>query len=213
MAIAGKNGRIKVMSDAAAIPFAEEATTANVARTEYSITNRTKRYWSREAPVVVETSPDGVSWGVVSGGFWISYAGGKIVFRDAQPVDTQVRVSGEFVAVAIAVETREYSMSINNALVDVTVLEGDGWRRKLATIVDATGTLSGFYNVDNLLVDKILEGKAIVIEMDVDITDNQGETLAVYGLINSHEMQSAIESAVTTSVGWESDGDILVEQK
>lgn len=201
------------MSDAAPVPFTNEATTADAERIAYRITDRTKRYWNREDDVIVETSPDGDTWTPITTGYRIAHAGGRIVFYAAQPVGTQVRVSGEFVAVTTAVETREYSMAINNATEDATVLEGDGSRVRVYTIQDATGTLSGFYNVNNLIQDRLLDRKTLVIELDFDSTDLDGEYYAFYALIPSKELATAVEGLVTTAVSWESDGDILVEPK
>ena len=213
MAIAGKHSRIKIMSDAPAVPFAEEATTADALRVAYSITNRTKRYWSKNDLVIVETSPDGEVWTIVTSGFRIAFAGGRIVFAVAQPVGTQVRVSGAFVTVTTAAETREYSMTINNGTEDATVLESGGSRRRVYTIQDATGSLSGFYNVNDLLAEYLLGSKKLVIELDFDSTDLDGEYYAFYALIPSKELATAVEGLVTTSTSWESDGDILIEAK
>ena len=213
MAKAGKNARIKVMSDASAVPFTSEATTADASRIEYRITNRTKRYWSRTTPVVVETSPNGSTWTVVTSGYRIAHAGGKIMFYVPRATGTQVRVSGAFVAVTTVAEVREYTMSGTNALVDVTVLESDGWRKQLSTIRGASGSLTGFYNVNNLLQDKLLSGTALVVELDVDSSDNNGEYFAFYALLASQELSVAVDGAVGTSVPWESDGDILIEAK
>jgi hypothetical protein len=206
MATAGKNARIRVMSDAAPVTFTNEATTANATRTEYKITNPVKKYWDKGTPVVVTVTPASTI------SRWVRHAGGVVVFDQPLDVGATVTVSGAYVTTALAAEVSEYNVTLANPTTDVSVLEVEG-RRKISTYTDATGTITGFYNVDNLLQDKILEAKPVIIEMDFDSTNEDGEVFAVYARLNSHEVSSAVDGAVGATVGWESDGAITMDAK
>ena len=39
------------------------------------------------------------------------------------------------------------------------------------------------------------------------------EFFAVYAVLESQELSAAVEGAVETSVGWQSDGELLIEQE
>ena len=67
--------------------------------------------------------------------------------------------------------------------------------------------------MNNLFQDKILEAKPVIIEMDFDSTNEDGEVFAVYARLNSHEVSSAVDGAVGATVGWESDGAITIDVK
>lgn len=206
MALPGKKARLRVMSSAAPVAFSSEAT-SSTDQVVYTIDDRDKRYWDRNTPVVVEVNgnPPAV-------GYRIQHAGGKIHFKEALDPGDTVTVDGAYVTVTTAVEVREYTLSINSEIIDVTWLNPalDGFRERIAGIIDASGTLSGFYNVNNLLQDKILAQAPTVLELEAN--DDLDEIIAFYVYLESHELQAAIEGAVGTSVGWQSDGDILVEQ-
>ena len=195
------------MSDAAPIAFSGEATVTND-DVVFTIDDRTKRYWDLATPVVVERNGSTVP---VSE-YRVQHAGGRIHFHQPQDPGDTITVSGAYITVTTAVEVRDYSLSLNSEIVDVTWLNPDleGFRERLANIIDATGTLSGFYNVNNLLTDKILSQSPTVIEMQMDADDD--EIFAVYAYLESDELSAAVEGAVETSVSWASSGEILVEQ-
>jgi hypothetical protein len=207
MAIPGKKARIRVMSSAAPIAFSDEATSSDD-EIVYTIDDRDKRYWSVDTPIEVERN----TVVVPVSEYRVQHAGGRIHFHEAQDPGDVITVSGAYVTVTTAVEVRDYSLSLNSEIVDVTWLNPDleGFRERLANIIDATGTLSGFYNVNNLLTDKILQQRPTVIEMQADADED--EIFAVYAFLESEELSAAIEGAVETSVGWQSSGEILVEQ-
>lgn len=206
MALIGKHSRVRVLSDADPVPFTEVLLPANEGRTMFQIDDSAKKYWSRENPVVVEWSEDGEVWEPADG-CWVQHAGGNVRFLESVDLEKDVRVSAHFVTTTLAVQTREFSMSISNGLLDSTVW-GDSWRKKVGNVVDASGTITGFHNVDNLFIDKILDGKTVLIEMDPDVTDPDGTEWSVYAVLNQQELAVAIESIAGATVSWESDGEI-----
>lgn len=206
MALPGKHAAVRVMSESST-SFTDEATTANAERTIYTIDDRDLRYWDRDVAVVVSRGGQTVP----RSEYRIQHAGGRIHFRDAQDEGTVVTVSGAYVSVVTAVQTREFTLTLDRELSDVTVFESEGWRDRLAGVGGATGTLSGFYNADNLFTDRLLEQKPLVLELQPDGA-NDGEVFSLYAVMESQELSAAVEGAVETSVPWESDGEILVER-
>ena len=214
MAIAGKSARVRVMNTTSPSAFTNQATTADSTNTRYTITNDTFRYWSRLTPVTVERSTDsGATWTAVTSGFRIGHAGGVVLFDAAQDPTHQIRVSGQYVTVTTAALVREYTFAINDQIENRTSFDDEGWHRKMITLIDASGTLTGFYDVDNFLQDRILAGTPLVIELDYDSEDASGEYLSFYALLSSHEAMAAVAGLVDTSVPWETDDEVFVVQK
>lgn len=205
MALPGKHAAVRVMSDTST-PFTNEATTANAGRTIYTIDDRSRRYWDRDTALTVTL--DGQP--VPRAEYRIQHAGGRIHFREPQDAGAVVTVSGAFVSVVTAVQTREFTLTLDRELDDVTVFESAGWRERLAGVGGAAGTLSGFYDADNLFTDRLLQQKPLVLELQPDGA-NDGEVFSMYVVMESQELAAAVEGAVETSVSWESDGEILVE--
>lgn len=206
MALPGKHAAVRVMSKSSTA-FNGEVTTANAERTIYTIDDRDLRYWDRDVSITVTRGGSTVP----PSEYRIQHAGGRIHFRTQQDAGTIVTVSGAYVSVVTAVETREFTITLDRELTDVTVFESEGWRERLAGVGGATGTLSGFYNADNLFTDRLLAQEPLVLELQPDGA-NDGEVFSLYVVMESQELSAAVEGAVETSVPWESDGEILIEQ-
>jgi hypothetical protein len=209
LAIPGKKARIRVMGTDSN-SFLDEPTTANSDRTIFTITDRDKRYWDRSVDIVVH-SPD-LSTVVPPSEYRIQHAGGRIHFREPRPTGEDVWVSGAWVNVTTAAQANEYTISMEQEIVDVTWFNPDanGFRERMANLHTASGSLSGFYHVDELLSGRILSQQATVIEMQPN-ADDDDHLFAVYAFLNSDEINPSVEGAVEFSVSWDSDGEILVE--
>ena len=221
MALPGKNALVKVTSDEVAEPISfTDAATTDEGDNVYAITDRDKKYWDRDTAVVVKEDASTVD----ESDYLVQHCGGKIHFFDA-PTGT-ITVSGAYVTVTTVAEVNDYGYTINCEIVDTSHFKDGqdpdkGYRVRTANLVDATGTLSGFYVVDNLLEDYLLDSDVVILEFDVDTEaddydpgqDKYGEVFACYAVLESKELAAAIEGAVGQSVSWQSDGDLLVEQK
>lgn len=186
--------------------FTEESTTPNADYTIYTIDDRDKKYWDREVDVLVYRN--GVL--VPEHEYRIQHAGGRIHFWEAQASTDTITVSGAYVTVVTAAECNEYTLTNESEIIDVTVFESDGWRERLAGILGANGTVSGFWVVNNLFTPRLLEQKPLILELQANKDDP--EVYAMYVVVESQELAPAVEGAVETSVSWQSDGDILIEQ-
>jgi len=204
MAFAGKHAKINIMS-ITSTSFTDEATTADITNTIYTIDDRTKAYWDRDVQVVVSVNGNFVP----ANNYRVQHAGGRIYFYEPlDPLDV-VEVSGAFVTVVTAVECREFTLNIEREMVDVTVFESDGWRERLPNIGSISGTVSGFYNVNNLFTERLLTQKPLILELWANKDDP--EFFALYVVLESQELLAAVEGAVETSVSWQSDGEMLIE--
>jgi hypothetical protein len=208
MATPGKRAQIKIMSAATPIGFINEAMTGDVTKTIYTINDQTKKYWSKSAPVLIEESSDGINWLPTTGQYVIEYAGGKITFTVPRAPGTLIRADGEYVTTTNWAEVTDYSMAIGNQLIDVTTFDSNGFRNRLPNLVEATGTVTGFYAETNLYNDRVLAGESVVIELLPDRTLTN--VFAFYAFLESEELQAAIEGAVGVSIPYQSDGEIFV---
>lgn len=216
MAIAGKKAAVFVMNDDAPIQFTEEST-STTDDLVFEIDDRDLRYWSREDPVIVEEDIAGNWTTVATERYRVQHAGGRVHFRS--PNTNDVRVSGYYVTVSLAAQTNEYTMSINGEMLDTTVFinyetepELLGWRRRKQGIKDVTGTVGGFWDINNFFTDRILNQKPLILELTVDQTvEPEPEIFAMYAFLESQELASAVDATVDTSVSYQSDGDLLIE--
>lgn len=214
MASPGRQALVRVMSDATPTVLSNQSCTAvaGSGNTIYEIDNRTMRYWSKDYDVVVEVDTGG-GYAPVTSGFLIQHCGGRIHFATALDPGDDVRVSGRYVVVVTAAKVADASIAVNGESIDVSTFGNNGWRDRIAGLADATGTLTGFYDVDNLFQDRMLDAEEVIIEFDADTTDTDSPWLAVYAMLNSQELQGVVSGAVDSTVGWESNGHLIVEPK
>lgn len=117
-------------------------TTANVARTQYTITDATKRVLSPTVAMTVQTSPDGTTWSAASG-YSINRLRGIVTFASARPVGTQIRVSGTYIPMATIALCHDFSYSLSADNADITCF-GDTYNRRAQVSRDISGNLATF---------------------------------------------------------------------
>ena len=205
MALPGKYARIRIMSETSTA-FTDESTTADASLRIYTIDDRDLKYWDRE--VAVQVFRNAVL--VPTEEYRVQHAGGRIHFWEPQGGGDVITVSGAFVTVVTAAESNEYTLTNESEIVDVTVFESDGWRERLAGILSSSGTVSGFWVVNNLFTPRLLEQKPLILELQANKDDP--EIYAMYVVMETQELAPSVEGAVETSVSWQSDGDLLIEQ-
>lgn len=205
MALPGKYARIRIMSDTST-PFSAEATTGDAQNRIYTIDDRGLRYWDRDVPIQVERN----AVLVPVHEYRVQHAGGRIHFWEPQDVGDVITVSGAYVAVVTAAECNEFTLTNDSEVVDVTVFESDGWRERMAGILGSSGTVSGFWVVNNLFTPRLLAQEPLILELQMN--KNDPEVYSLYVVAESQELAAAVEGAVGTSVSWQSDGDLLIEQ-
>lgn len=200
-AIAGKGGAV-LIPVGAVVTLTNTPTTANTARTVYTITDPTKRALDRTFNVTVETSPDGVTWSAASG-FRVVHAGGQVIFSAAQAVGTQIRVSGKNQPMVTSGQFQEWSLDLEKDLAESTVL-GSGWKNYVPTLKGGSGSLAGFW-ADGYWIGLISQDAPIVLWLDVDGTNRK--RYQFYANLTKNGVGVKVSDLVSESVDFTVDGE------
>lgn len=132
MAVAGYGTTVKVSGQANAVT--NEAT-SSLGGGVYQVTNTARRIWD---PNVAITIKDG---GVTVGaGFYsYDYLFGKVTFSGYSPGGA-ITVDGSYLSMLPVAEVRSHSLSIERELLESTTYDAtDGWRRRIAGLLDVSG--------------------------------------------------------------------------
>lgn len=198
MALAGKLGAVYLQTDAAPTAFTNEATTANTARTRYTITNTVKRYWSKGVALVVKVG--GVT---VTTGYTLEYAGGVVVFDVAQAVGAVVTVSGSYVVVAQAGGFFDWSLEPTMDTQEKTTFQSNGWKEYKTTIKGFTVSAEAFWG-DERFFNTLGTELIIVLYVGVAaITRYEG-----YAVVSSDGISTAVDELIQETVEFTGDGPI-----
>jgi hypothetical protein len=202
VALPGRKALVKVSG--AAVAFTDEATTANVDRTRYQVTNAAKRVWDRTAAVVVERDTGGGYGVVASTEYTLNRLKGTVIFNSAQAVGAAVRVDGSYLPMSTAAEAKAYSInaSANNA--DASVF-GDGWVKRQQARLDITGTISKFKTTDSYFYDKLIAGEPVLLEFFSD--SSVDADTKVWALLNQEEITAGADGLVEEPIVWEGTQD------
>lgn len=203
-AIAGLNADIYITSGSA-LAFSQEATTADTTETRFTISDPTKRYWNPDASFTVETSPDGVTWTVVTSGYSLEYAGGVVVFDTVQ-TGLQVRVSGEYFAASQLGEAKEWSLDLNTDTEDTTVF-GSNWKTFTSLLKGAIASLSRWW-IDGYFLENIGSRLALVLYTD-KANDKRYEG---YARIKGDSVKVAVAGLVEEELNFEFTGPVYYHE-
>lgn len=210
MAISGTLGALHKQTDAAAVAFTDEATTGNVARTRYTITNTTKRYWDKTAAVTVKVD-DGLGGGPVvqTTGFTLEHPGGVVVFEVARAVGDTVTVSGSYVAVTQVGGVFNWSLDLEHDTAEVTTFASAGWKEFLATIKGFTGSAEAYWDSGGLF-DSL--GDDLILVFYVDATAGSLLRYEGYGIINGLNPEAAVDDVVSEGVEIQGNGPLYYRE-
>lgn len=201
-ATAGRKALVKVTGSPVALT--NEATTANGGRTVYTITNSAKRILDPTAAVVVQTSPDGVSWSTASA-YSLNRLQGTVTFGSAQAVGTQIRIqSGSYLPVATAAAAKGFTFSISATNPDTTAF-GDTFQQRIQGMKSVSGSLSQWRTSDVTLRDALLNATRVVLEFWIDSATSYDAR--IWAILNKQQVQAAVEGIVEESVDFESTPD------
>lgn len=205
MAIAGH--RARVMVSGAPVAFADEATTADPELTRFRVTDAAKGVFAPAAPVTVTRSANGTDpfAPVPAGEFRLDRLSGAVVFAAPQAPGTEVRVSGQHLALSEAAEAKEYSYTLTGNNADVSSFSEDGYTRRQQAQKDVSGSLSLWTTADRYFENALTAGEPVVLEFYSD--RGAGPDLRAWALLNQDEMQAAVDGLLETSVEWEGSAD------
>lgn len=202
MALAGKLGAVYVQTDAAPVAFTNEATTANAARTRYTITDTAKRYWSKGTAVVVK-----VGGTTVTTGYTLEYAGGVVVFDVAQQVGAVVTVTGAYVVLAQAGGFFGWSVEPTMEMAEKTTFQSAGWKEFEPTIKGFTGSAEAYWG-DEQFFDAL--GTEVIVALYLN--ESTGLRYEGYAVISSDGISTAVDELVQETVEFTGDGPICYRE-
>ena len=202
MALAGKLGAVYVQTDAAPVAFTNEATTANTARTRYTITDTAKRYWSKGTAVVVK-----VGGTTVTTGYTLEYAGGVVVFNVAQAVGAVVTVTGAYVVLAQAGGFFGWSVEPTMDMQEKTTFQSNGWKEFGPTIKGFTGSAEAYWG-DEQFFDAL--GTEVIVALYLN--ESTGLRYEGYAVISSDGISTAVDELIQETVDFTGDGPICYRE-
>lgn len=144
MANAAYSTTIKAVG--ASTAFTAEPTTTVTANTVYQITNTARRILDPDVAITVEVDADGAGAGAyataAASSYTVDYLFGTITFTADQGASALVRVSGAYLTLTDVAEATEFSLNLSRTVQDASYFHADGYKRKIATLRDCTGSIS-----------------------------------------------------------------------
>jgi hypothetical protein len=205
MAKKGRKSLVKVTSSPVAMT--DEPTTEITEGLEYQITDAAKRILSPFASITVEVDDDGsgtTSSPVIqdSSTYVLDRLTGKVTFNNALPLDATVTITGDYLPVATAAESYEYSYTIeaNN---ETNTTFGKTYVSRVQTLLDFNASLSK-YHIDQSFVDRLTSGDPFVLEI---YTDSNAVPLRAWCISSSDEISSSVDGLVEESIEVEGTQD------
>lgn len=116
-------------------------------RTCYANSVAAQRYFDLATPLVVQTSPDGVTWTTDTNHF---QEAGFVRWASSLPVGEQVRIlSGKYLPYAHLGGSHEWTLTPSVALIDITEF-GDVAKKYQSAMMDATASCKHFWIDDTM---------------------------------------------------------------
>jgi hypothetical protein len=175
-------------------------------------TTNTHHYWDKNQAITVQVSANGsTGWtnvDPIADPYTFQYVGGKIIFKTARVVATNnfVRLSvGSYFNLVRVDEASDWSLSPKGAIEDTTPFQSaGGWRRKTATVKEASGKIGSFI-ADATLFDKL--NKLCVFQLFVSKTGNS--RWEFYGYPTGIDPKSSATGIISQDIGFDVDGDVF----
>lgn len=162
--IAGKLGSIYI-AKYPATSMTNEATTANIAATVFTIDNAAKRFVDPDTAITIDY-PDNATPDTTYADF--QYPGG-IVSWDTTPGAGSVFITGKYLAIAQVGECQSWTLEITNDFVDVTSF-GDTAREQYPMMRSSTIQIQGMYVDSTLFAELISTNPRIGFDLFLDAT-------------------------------------------
>ena len=192
--IKGRLGAVYVAQyGAGATAFTDEATTANVAKTVFTITDEAKRYIDPDTAVVVKYNGSAVT----------NYASvqkpGGIVTWALTPGNAAVTLSGKYLAVAALGQCRSWTLDIGQSYHDITVF-GDTARKQMPAFTESTVSVEGFYADETLFEE--MTGTDLRVGFDLFVNATAGSELRYtgFGSIASASISAPVDGLIEQPV-------------
>jgi len=185
------------------IEFTDEATTANAAKTRYTITDATKRYWDQNTVPVVKKGVD-----VVTSGYKIEYPGGVVVF-DTPQEDETITVSGKYITVEQLAGFFNWSLTVNNNTIDVTAFESDEWQEFILATKNFTVSAEKFWASDGNFLDRMGSEVILVLYTDFGTAKTRFEG---YAVISTSAVSVPVDGLVNDQLNFQGKNGIYMRE-
>lgn len=194
MAIAGHVGAVYMENSDPPTAFTKKPTKPNADFTRYELTDTTKRYWDKNAPVLVY-----VNDALVSIGFQLEHCGGVVVFAAALAADDSVKVSGMSLTVTQRGGFFNWSCELSSDTSDISTFQGEGWKENVPTIKGFTASADSYWG-DREFSQSL--GKEVIIALFVDNTASK-KRYEGYAVISSDSIETAVDDIVNETIDFE----------
>ena len=203
--LSGKHGNIYLSAAAAGTPFALEATTANIDRTGYQISDVTKHYW--DPRVTVTVYEDGSA--LAPSAYTLAYAGGKIIFTVARDVGAVITVSGASITCSEFAKCYSWSMDLATDMIELPRFQAD-WKEYVDGQTGATGSFSKWFTTaaGGWFLTRLTEKAPVLLllhELDTDLNTVCYETMAY---LSGDGIKLMVDGAVEEAVEFTTVGAI-----
>lgn len=168
----------------------------------YQITDAAKRIIDpNEAVTVYQAGVD------VTSTVAINYLFGQITFG-VDPAPDAITIDVNYLPRHEITNAREFSVSFASDIVDTTVFNGDAARKKIQTLIDASGSLTSYEAAltdygGGKLSEWFTNGTSKVLEFGL-----VDETVRCWATVESLEPSAAVDGVVELSVGWTLDAQL-----
>ena len=175
--IKGRLGAI-YLAQYPASTMTNEATTANVAKTVFTIDDAAKRFVDPATTLIIDY-PDNAT--PVTSYATFQYPGGVVTWA-VTPGNGSVFITGKYLAIAQVGECRSWSLEMNMDYVDTTSF-GDTFREQTPMMRSATATIDGMYVDSTLFAEMISTNPRIGFDLFMDATGAAEKRFTGYGTL------------------------------
>ena len=197
MALAGKRANVKVSGDSVIF---ENESVLNLDDKNYQIEDVNKRVFDRKAEISVYVDE------VITGeSYSVNRLRGIIEFDDEDSERGEVTLDGEYLPMSKAGGANEYDYTIEADNLEATEFQSD-WITRVQGLLDISGSLSIWYDLDDYFADALMDESVVVIEFYS--SDNVEPDLKCWAVLDSDEMSVAVDGLVEQSVDFEGTSDI-----
>jgi Neuraminidase (sialidase) len=121
---------------------------------------------------------------------------GTVTYADA--LSRVIKISGDYLPMTIAAYANSMSRSEACDMLDVTKF-GDTYKKRMAGLKSASGTLTQFHTTDTTFTDALTAGAPVVIE---DRDAAASEPNRFWAMLESDEVAAAVEGLINEIVSW-----------
>lgn len=196
MAIAGKKALVKVSSDS--ISFSAETFSTTDDKT-YTIDDTTKNLWCSDCTITVYEDSS-----VTTEDYEINRLTGEIIFATVDGTRGAITADGEYLPLSIALESYDYTYSLSANNVNKNSF-GDNFTKRTQTLIDVSGSLVRFYQVDSYFINSLLSNKSVIIELYSDSSNDYD--IRIRALLSTNEVSAVVDGLVEESIDFEGTHD------